>query len=460
MLQGIKKAYEMDNWEVRGLAFQGKASEELFDGSGIESSTIHSFLNNFEKKDIKKKELWVIDESSTVDNNLMHELMLKAKKKKSKIVFLGDKHQLQPIGVGNAFSQAVQQKKINYTEMKDIIRQKNGTLKEAVYSVLKGNIKKALKLLDKKIVEINDDDQRYDLIAKKYLSQTSIEQKNSLILTGYNADRIEINSKINKSQFAKGTGAIYDIDDKKNLRSIEVNRGERIIFLENNRKLGVKNGTLGTVEFASKNYIEVLTDKGKSIKFNPSEYNKFDYGYAVTTHKSQGTTVDKVFININTEQYNINSLNKFYVDLSRAKYDAELFVNNKEELADSFKKWHKKIGIKDFNVDKKLYYEKMGVIKVPESEISVYRNESDWSDVEYKENDYLARNNYDGTYDLYTDYTPENCPYQAPVIEELENLTPGGIDRLNKSNDFEIKIKPKINEMALKLKNSMGFKIG
>jgi ATP-dependent exoDNAse (exonuclease V) alpha subunit len=322
-----KRNYEKDGWVVRGLAFQGKASDELSKGSGIDSKTIHNHLNFLKKNEIKvKKELWIVDESSMVDNKLLHKLMLRVEKEKGKIkvIFVGDKNQLQPIGVGNAFTQAVGHKVFSDISVVDeIVRQKNSVLKEAVYAVIKGDVKKAMDLLDKNIVELSNRDKRHEKIVSDFLKQTELGQKNSFIVSGYNSDRIDINQRIHAEKYESGTGWVFEIDDKKTIREIELNPGERMIFLQNNKNLDVKNGTLATVErvdtkeidqgkFQNRfiNEIVATTDDGRRITFDPEKYNHFDHGYALTTHKAQGSTVDRVFININTEQTNINSLNK------------------------------------------------------------------------------------------------------------------------------------------------------
>ena len=75
--------------------------------------------------------------------------------------------------------------------------------------------------------------------------------------------------------------------------------GDRIVFLKNNRELGLKNGTLGTVEAAA-DRLTVLLDGDKTgrerITVEAHTYAAVDHGYAVTIHKSQGATVGRAFV--------------------------------------------------------------------------------------------------------------------------------------------------------------------
>ena len=78
--------------------------------------------------------------------------------------------------------------------------------------------------------------------------------------------------------------------------------GDRIVFLENNRDLGVKNGMLGTVESIEAGRIVAQLDgpggkgRGDSISVPTNDYRAFDHGYATTIHKNQGATVDRAFV--------------------------------------------------------------------------------------------------------------------------------------------------------------------
>ena len=72
--------------------------------------------------------------------------------------------------------------------------------------------------------------------------------------------------------------------------------GDRIMFLQNERGLGVKNGTFGTIEQVSTQSMTVQTDDGRSVAFDLKDYNRIDHGYAATIHKAQGMTVDRTHV--------------------------------------------------------------------------------------------------------------------------------------------------------------------
>jgi hypothetical protein len=72
--------------------------------------------------------------------------------------------------------------------------------------------------------------------------------------------------------------------------------GDRVMFLQNERGLGVKNGTLGTIEQVSAQSMTARTDDDRSVQIDLKDYNKVDHGYAATIHKAQGMTVDRTHV--------------------------------------------------------------------------------------------------------------------------------------------------------------------
>jgi len=111
---------------------------------------------------------------------------------------------------------------------------------------------------------------------------------------------------------------------------------DRIYFLQNDRYLGVKNGTLGTIEKIDEYQVTVRLDsdrfngtEAKTVMFDLRQYNHITHGYAATIHKAQGVTVDNSYI---LASKHLDS-HAAYVGMSRHKERAELFWS-KEEFAD------------------------------------------------------------------------------------------------------------------------------
>ena len=103
-----------------------------------------------------------------------------------------------------------------------------------------------------------------------------------------------------------------ELADERVYRTTEGERafapGDRLLFRENNRELGVKNGMLATVERthgvgeAEGDRLVVRLDspegpgQGRVVSVSMADYAAVDHGYATTIHKAQGATVDRAYV--------------------------------------------------------------------------------------------------------------------------------------------------------------------
>ena len=97
----------------------------------------------------------------------------------------------------------------------------------------------------------------------------------------------------------------------------------------------VANRELGTVEkINDAGDVQLRMDSGRDVAFNIREHPHLDHGYAVTSHSSQGQTAERVLIHVDTElgEQLVNS-RMAYVSVSRGQYDAQIYTNNRSELA-------------------------------------------------------------------------------------------------------------------------------
>ncbi len=110
--------------------------------------------------------------------------------------------------------------------------------------------------------------------------------------------------------------------------------GDRLGFTAPSRELGVANRDLCTVDqIGSDGLLSVRMDTGRSVSFDANQMRHLDYGYAVTSHSSQGLTANRVLVNvdINTHPDLINR--RFaYVAVSRASHDVQIFTNDASSL--------------------------------------------------------------------------------------------------------------------------------
>lgn len=98
-------------------------------------------------------------------------------------------------------------------------------------------------------------------------------------------------------------------------------KGDRIVFTKNKYGLGIRNGTMGTITELNNQTVWVKLDEGKELSFTPNLNPHFDHGWAITTHKSQGTTVDRTFVLASFEM----NQNLSYVSMTRHREWVKVF---------------------------------------------------------------------------------------------------------------------------------------
>ncbi|OYR18320.1 ATP-binding domain-containing protein, partial [Brucella grignonensis] len=104
--------------------------------------------------------------------------------------------------------------------------------------------------------------------------------------------------------------------------------GDQIVFLKNDSPLGVKNGMLAKVVEAVPGRIVAELGEGdarRRVEVVQRTYRNVDHGYATTIHKSQGATVDRVFVLASL------SLNRHltYVAMTRHREDVALYYGKR-----------------------------------------------------------------------------------------------------------------------------------
>ena len=65
------------------------------------------------------------------------------------------------------------------------------------------------------------------------------------------------------------------------------------------------------------------------------DYGHLAHGYVVTSHASQGKTVDRVFIGQSSDSLPASSREQFYVSVSRGREQATIYTDDKEALLEA-----------------------------------------------------------------------------------------------------------------------------
>jgi len=173
---------------------------------------------------------------------------------------------------------------------------------------------------------------RYNRVSKVY----KVKPGDYASVIGINHERNELTVR-----FANGRTLTYD---PTRLSGVSVYNKAKRFFAEGDRiqfrapfaEKRIVNGELGTINQIEPEHLRVTLDSGREVTFDPQQFRHIDHGYAVTSHSSQGLTVDRVLINADTQE-SLRLLNDrmAYVAVSRAREEALIYTDSTQNLRET-----------------------------------------------------------------------------------------------------------------------------
>ncbi|TBH46484.1 Ti-type conjugative transfer relaxase TraA, partial [Rhizobium leguminosarum] len=257
----------------------------------------------------------------------------------AKLVLVGDHEQLQAIGAGAPFRAIAEA--VGHAQLSEVRRQKADWQKQASIDFASHRTAAGLSAYEARgSVHLKTDRaETLKAIIADYVADRSANPNDTRIAMAHRRDDVRaINAGIrawlqDRGELAKsgnpseerGEELTYQTSNGK--RSFA--RGDRIVFLENDRDLAVKNGMLGEVIALAPDAIQVRLD-GKAqtqdgqrqVTVPVNRYQSFDHGYATTIHKTQGATVDRSFVLASTTM----DRHLTYVAMTRHREEVQLYA--------------------------------------------------------------------------------------------------------------------------------------
>lgn len=242
LLETVRVFAEMQGFTLKGLAPSATAAQQLEKSAGVQSQTLHRYLQEQEKflseskshpkNAASQKEVLIVDEASMVSNNQMHKLLKLTQLTNTKLVLVGDAKQLGAVEAGKPFT-LLQKAGMKTAVMQQILRQKNPELLAAVQLSIQGQIKQALQKISENVHEITHKEERLLRMVKDYLALSTDKRLRTLVLTPANEDRQMVNQLIREGLKhegqLKGEEGSYAILINKSYTKAEKTRVENYI---------------------------------------------------------------------------------------------------------------------------------------------------------------------------------------------------------------------------------------
>ena len=115
---------------------------------------------------------------------------------------------------------------------------------------------------------------------------------------------------------------------------IELRAGDRVRWTRNDKDLGLVNSRTAEVVSVDGDRVSFRLEDGRALMLTRDErqLRHLDHAHASTVHAFQGRTVDNVIAAMEAEHPHLTTQKSFYVEISRARYRAELVTDDAARL--------------------------------------------------------------------------------------------------------------------------------
>jgi len=319
----LRSLYESAGYQVIGLAPTGRGARELDDEAGISACTIDRALIDIEQlgDGLPSRAVIVLDEAGMAPTRLTARLLEHAARAGSKVIAIGDSGQLPSVLAGG-WLRAVGDR-IGALELTEVMRQRNPGERRALGALHDG---RPGLYVDWAIANNRIDVVRGDAIAEQAVSEwtaAAAEQApgQAVMIARDNDTRGRLNDLAREQRSAVG-----ELGKEHSYGGTPIAVGERVICRENDARVGVDNGTRGTVRHVDSAKVVLETDSG-AVRELPASYvaDHVEHAYCLTGHGMQGGTVEDGIVVASPEDL---TRGWSYSALSRARGATRLLISD------------------------------------------------------------------------------------------------------------------------------------
>jgi conjugative relaxase-like TrwC/TraI family protein len=391
MMQEAVGAIEAAGRKVFVFAPSADASRGVLQQEGFASADTVARLLLDEKlqAEARGQVLW-IDEAGQLGSRTMAQLFDLAGRLDARVILSGDRRQHGSVERGAALRLLEEEAGVVPAEIREIQRQK-GEYKEAVRALSEGRTAVGFRQLDALgWVREAPPAERYRLLAADYAA-TLKEGKTALVvspthlegewITDEIRDRLKEQQRLSPGERPILSLTTANLTEAERADSVNYAGGEVLVFHQNAKgyrkgeRVAVGEGELplgqaarfqvfhaGEIAVAPGEVLRItrngatldgkhrlnngalVTVKGFDRAGNielangwkvARDYGHLAYGYVVTSHASQGKTVDRVFIGQSARSFAASSREQFYVSASRGREQAIVYTDDKQALMEA-----------------------------------------------------------------------------------------------------------------------------
>jgi exodeoxyribonuclease V alpha subunit len=334
LIRSLTAVYDAMGRQIVLAAPTGRAAKRLAEVTGKKATTIHRLLGyqpqdglfEHDRDNPIDADGVVIDEASMVDVSLMHHL-LSAVHLQTRIILVGDVHQLPPVGPGNVLSDMIASQRVKTFELQHIFRQ-------AQQSPIVLN---AHRVRTGQMPDISPADPDDGLTEFYFFERSQPQRAADLVVElctrripdKFDLDpihEIQVLTPMHKGEVGTlnlNQALQQALNPRSAAPSGQIGRfrpGDKVMHLRNNYQKEVFNGDIGTVAEVDKPRERLRVDyEGRLVDYDTAELDELTLAYAISVHKSQGSEYPAVVVPLLRQHYPLLQRNLLYTAITRGR---------------------------------------------------------------------------------------------------------------------------------------------
>ena len=337
----------------------GRAAKRMSEATGEEAKTIHRmlemekdtgggyFFGRNAQNPISERAV-IIDESSMIDLRLF-EALLRAIRRGTHLVLIGDTDQLPSVGAGNVLEDVIASERIKTVRLNEIFRQSGESMIVTNAHRINSGEMPTLNAVDSDFFFVRRDNERdvpttiASLILERLPRAYGKSVKDGIqVITpskkgagGVDILNSELQKRMNpKTSFKK----------ERDSHGVTFREGDKVMQIANNYELewkknglegmGLFNGDIGIIEAIDPRAEHmVIRFDDRVVEYPFDSLDELELAYAITVHKSQGSEYPVVIMPVYSCHPMLKTRNLLYTAITRAK-KMVILVGRPEIVAD------------------------------------------------------------------------------------------------------------------------------
>jgi conjugative relaxase-like TrwC/TraI family protein len=324
-LSAVREGFEAAGYKVVGAATSGQAAQALGEGAGVVSRTVASLTWRIEHghEVLTPHHVLVLDEGSMTSDSDVGRLLAAVEASGAKLVAVGDYRQLGSVGPGGALEALVSRHPGHVWTLTDNLRQRDPAERHALDHLRAGHVPSAVNWYREhgRVHGAPSKEMAMSEMVKAWAGDV-VEGREAL-LVAYHRDSVEALNRAAREawqKLGKLSGPELEAPGGRRYRA-----GDWVITLapgQGGAWVTSQRAVVASIDPGRQSLV-ALTPEGNTLHLGPEEVasDKLAHAYAITTHRSQGSTVDVTYA---LEDGGGREL--AYVAMSRARGESHVYV--------------------------------------------------------------------------------------------------------------------------------------